>query len=113
MRRRLNSAKMWFLAAKKSMKMCTALDNRQLLYLLHGFFKKPLATSAVALMRKLSGWHGNALTDSSTWDSFEDKIVRACTVVAIAEYSTGPIRQLESSTRNDIHPSFLIQCRCE
>lgn len=86
--------------------MCAALDNRQPLYLLHGVFKKHLAAYAVALVRKLPGVHGNALADSSNWDNFEAKLVRACAVVTTAEYCASTIRQLEGSVRNVIHPSF-------
>ena len=102
----LNSAKQWFLAVKKSMKMCAALDSRQPLYLLHTVFKKHLGTYASHLVRKLPGSSGNALADSSKPKEYEDKIERACAIISTADYCANTVRQLEENIAKIIDNSF-------
>ncbi len=102
----LNSAKQWFLAVKKSMKMCAALDSRQPLYLLHTVFKKHLGTYASHLVRRLPGNGGNALADSSKPKEYENKIERACAIISTSDYCANTVRQLEENIAKIVDKSF-------
>lgn len=102
----LNSAKQLFLAVKKSMKMCAALDSRQPLYRLHNVFKKHLNTFAACMVKRLPGSYNNALADSANQTDFDDKIDRACAIISTADYCANTVQQLEENVAKIVDDSF-------
>ncbi len=102
----LNSAKQLFLAVKKSMKMCAALDARQPLYSLHSVFRRHLANFAGSLVRHLPGSHSVALADSTNRPNFDAKIERACAIIGTADYCANTVQQLEENISKLVDDSF-------
>lgn len=102
----LNSAKQLFLAVKKSMKMCAALDARQPLYSLHAVFRKHLSNFSATLVRKLPGSKAVALADSNNRPDFDAKIERACAIVGTADYCANTVQQLEENISKLVDSSF-------
>lgn len=112
----LKSATELFLAIKKSMRTCAALDVRQPLFSLHRVFRKHLATYASVLVRHLPGVRGknvesSTISSSSSSserpdDQFDNKLIKACAIINTAHYCAVTTEQLEERVRETIAMPF-------
>lgn len=109
----LRSATELFLVIKKSMRTCASLDIRQPLFSLHRVFRKHLGSYATSLVKHLPGVQGNALADGSNQKDFEQKLQRACDIIATAEYCSSTVEQLEESMRNIVEGVFKADIRLD
>lgn len=103
----LRSGTELFLVIKKSMRTCASLDVRQPLFSLHRVFRKHLSAYANALVKRLPGFHENALADGSDPPEFARKKNIACAIVNTAEYCSNTVEQLEESLRKTVEHAYV------
>lgn len=120
----LKSSTDLFLAIKKSMRMCAALDSRQSLFSLYKVFRKHLSVYAAELNRRLPAPVPHAtheLGPLATIDAeaaakessfsmeqpgFQKRIDMACALIGTADYCTKTVEQLEESLRDAVEDAY-------
>lgn len=121
----LKSSTDLFLAVKKSMRMCAALDSRQSLFSLYKVFRKHLGAYVTELERHIpapvkfsppslgplssaADAAAAAKASAKTMDSpeFQKKIESACAIIGTAEYCATTVEQLEESLRDILEDAY-------
>lgn len=121
----LKSSTDLFLAIKKSMRMCAALDSRQSLFSLYKVFRKHLAAYATELNRRLpapvplsnpalvplstSADAVAALKESATsmeQPAFQKRVDIACALIGTADYCAKTVEQLEESLQDAVEEAY-------
>lgn len=129
----LKSSTDMFLAIKKSMRMCAALDSRQSLFSLYKVFRKHIGSYATELVRRVPApvpvevVAGGVLSTSADADAaaakasaesmnkpeFQSRIDTACALIATADYCATTVEQLEESLREIVEEAYAEEVSFE
>lgn len=129
----LKSSTDLFLAIKKSMRMCAALDSRQSLFSLYKVFRKHLGSYATELVRRVPAPYipdahlsgvlstsadaaaaaAKASAESMQQPEFRSRIDIACALVATTEYCATTVEQLEESLRDVVENAYVEEVSLE